>query len=405
MKSIALMGITVFSRLGGTFFLFVFLARFLSVTDFGNFVVAYSAATILAVMVDFGFSQSLLKDIGSTPTAAGKFVREGLLIKSLLSGVAALIAGLIAMWLFEDASLRGVFFLLVAFSVTNSFSEYLGAALRSIGRYTEEAVIQFLCTGLMLILVSYAGLEGLSLFVIVVILLISKLLQFAFVWKITTRNIDMRKSDGRGEGVLATIRRGLPYAADQGVSNVLANVDVLIVSQVMGNAAAAIYQSGQKLVQGYSASALILSNVYLPRLARAAALDSGALNKMSIKVGLCMVLVGLLGGVGLSIYSSSLVALVYGEKFQALVPVLPFFGALIFLRFCSGALGLYLTAIGKQTVRVLANGACLVIVLVASTKLIEFFGVKGMVLAQLMAVLFLLIMYVYSIYKVRLEVS
>lgn len=399
MKSLSLMAIIVFSRLGGIFLLFVLLARVVSVEDFGKFVIAYSISAVLVLIVDYGFAQSLLKEIGSNQNAASERLTTGLASKVLLGIIAFAAAFCIIFFYYGNLRLGSLFLLLFSSAIFNSFAEYFGAAMRSIGKYGEEAVVQFVLTLILLGGVYYGGGNGFEVVDFAALMTIIKLIQLVIVGSIAVKSIGVDRRHFTLTSVKTDLRRGMPYAADQGVSNFLMNVDVLIVGAVLGVYATGIYQAGQKLVQGYSASALIISNVFLPRLARNATTTEGRWAHEAKRVGLLMVVTGCFGGGILIALPEDLVLLVYGAKFIELSEILPLFGVLILMRFASGAFGLLLTSIGLQTVRLIANILSLFIVVISALFLLPKFGINGMLYAQLLAVMALLFAYSTALYR------
>jgi O-antigen/teichoic acid export membrane protein len=399
MKSLLLMGIIVFSRLGGIFLLFVLLARLLAVEAFGSFVVAYSIAAVIVLVVDYGFAQSLLKEIGSDETVASERLTTGLLSKLLLACFALLIAVLV-LWLHYGNIANGsLFFILFFNAIFNSFSEYFGAAMRSTGRYAEEAGIQFVSTLLILGGVYGGGSWAFDAPDYALLLMAIKLIQVLVVGYIAVRSIGIERRFWTISRITTDLKRGVPYAADQGVSNFLMNVDVLIVGSILGAYAAGIYQAGQKLVQGYSAGALIISNVFLPRLARNATTRGALWFTEARRVAGLMGFAGCAGGALLVVYPELVAIGIYGERFAGLSEILPLFGVLIVMRFISGTLGLYLTSIGLQTVRLIENVISLFVVIVGSLILVQSYGVKGMLYVQITAVAVLFATYSFAIYR------
>lgn len=396
MKNISLMGITVFSRLGGLFLLFVSLVRVLPLNDFGVFVVAYSYATILTLVVDFGFSQSLLKEIGSDCKRADYYIGDGLLLKVVLAISAALLALLIGEIRFDDELSKKVFGVLFLSCVINSFGEYYGTALRALGFYVEEAVVQFVYTVLMLGATVAVGFGTSSVVAVAVVLVVVRLVLLLGLQRALKRRVSYRIPSFEFSRIVSSARRGVAYAMDQGVSNFLMNIDVVLVSTVMGSSAAGIYQAGQKLVQGYSATAMIVSNVYIPKLARSASSPSD-FRRGAIVVGKYMLMLGVIGAALLGGFPDVLVRLVYGPKFESLVALMPIFALLIFLRFIGATFGLCLTALGKQKLRFFANVACLFVVFASAVPLLMLLGLEGIVWSQVISISVLMAIYLIAL--------
>lgn len=400
LTSILLMGVIVLTRLGGTLLAFVVLARFLSLSDFGSFVSGYSLAMIVAVAVDYGFSHSLLRDVGADRGNASNYISGGLRAKFVLSALAIATAPVLASWFYPGTN-AVVFYILICFAMFNSFAEFFGTALRALGRYHEEAITQSLCTLGMFAGMFIGGYNGLTAAGFAVVLAASKLVQLAVLFMILVNNVRVEKVLSNWGDSFAELRRCMPYAADQGTGKLLDNVDILIVSHALGPAAAGIYQAGQKLMLGLSAFAMVLSNVFLPRLASASNGDATQFRSLALKMAALMTMTGLAGSLIFVVNPRTLVDFIFGEGFSALAPLMPHFAILLVLRYLAGVFGILLTALGMQSVRLLANLVSLALVLITAFWLIQQFGIGGMIYSQIAAVIVLTVIYTVAILTAR----
>jgi O-antigen/teichoic acid export membrane protein len=100
-----------------------------------------------------------------------------------------------------------------------------------------------------------------------------------------------------------------------------------------------------------------LANVFLPRAAAAvgAGDDGHSLRRESSRVQWAFVSVGLGFGLALCALAEPLVRLLFGAQYLDLVPVLPWFGLLFFVRFFAASWGVLLTSAGAQHFRAVAN--------------------------------------------------
>lgn len=398
------MALILFSRVGGNLILFVILARALSVSDFGLFAACFSAAAIAALIVDFGSTQSLLREIGAKQNEAAKYIRTGLRIKYFLLSAVFPIAILLAFIALENVNEILLFGILLVYGLMNSYAEFFGTAMRAYGHYEKESLIQVSHTFIVLavvVLIWQAGF-GSAAALIALGMLLAKLIHLIMIYSAANKLFQLDDETDRRESMGVSLKNGLPYAADAGVTNLLINIDVLIVASFLGRDAAAYYQGGQKLVQGYSSIAMIFSNVYLPLLARAA--NDKRIKEyslLSFKVISTMLIVGSTGWVLMYVYPAEIVSIVYGEKYHLLVDLLPIFGVLIFIRLAAAGLGVNLVALKKQKIRVYANLLVLILVVGFAKIAIDSYGVIGMLYLQIAAVSLLLAIYILAFIKFR----
>lgn len=395
MSKILLMGLITAFRLGSVLVLFVLLARNVSVYEFGLFSKCFGVAAILGFLVDFGFAQSLLRDIPREPDKALAHISAGLSLKLAISMVVIIAVPLLLLAFPSEHNPVGLQVMLVGYAVMNSFSEFYGVSLRATGRYTEESKLQGLYA---VLLVLTLVLVRPGIYEAAFILLLLKLLHLTLMQRIVSRRIGRVSLLMSPASWRRTATRGTPYAADAGVTNISANIDVIILASIMGPTIAGTYQAGQKLTQGLNAFALVLSNVYLPQLSRT---DPSTASFRTTAIKLCLLMVGC-GGFGalvLAFFPSEIVGFLYGRAFDALTPILPMFGLLLLMRYINGSAGIMLTALGMQKIRVIANTASLATLLAASVLLIPTYGLPGMVYSLLISAAIISSLYYFALLR------
>gem|GEM_PF-5496878 len=377
-------------RLGSTLFLFVLLARNVSVHDFGLFAKCFGVAAILGFFVDFGFAQSLLRDIAREPSAAVMRISEGISLKLLISALVLTATPIFLTAFPSSANPIGLQVLLASYAILNSFSEFYGVSLRATERYTEESLLQglFAITLLGLLYALRADINETA-----VTLVGLKALHVFAMHKLVTKRIGKPHISASLKSLGGTARRGMPYAADAGITNISSNIDVIIVSSTLGLASTGIYQAGQKLTQGMSAFALVFSNVYLPKLSKSCT-NAAHLMRMSLQLTFLMLACGGIGAILLAAFPQQLVTAVYGASFSELSNLLPLFACLLLIRYINGAAGVILVARGKQKIRVAANTMSMISLILTALTLIPRIGLRGMVYSLIISSLIICVIYV-----------
>ena len=368
-------------RLAGALLLFVLLARNVSLYEFGLFSKCFGVAAILGFLVDFGFSQSILRDIAKDPDAALPCISDGLSLKLAISILVLLLTPAFLFIAPSSHNPLALQTLLVGYAITNSFAEFYGVSLRATGRYTEESVLQGAYAAILVLTIL---LLRPGIYETAIILIALKSAHVALMHVIVRHRIGKVTLSFSLKSWKRTAISGTPYAADAGITNISANVDVIILSSLVGLSSTGVYQAGQKLVQGMSAVALVFSNVYLPKLSRAEHKGS-VFRSNALKLTVMMVGSGAIGMALLTLFPSTLVDRLYGDSYTALKPLLPLFGLLLLLRYLNGTAGVILTAMGKQKVRVLSNALSLATLLTTSLFLVPTYGVSGMIYTLLIS--------------------
>lgn len=382
------------ARLGGVFLLFVLLARYFGVEEFGIFSISYSLAAIFVISIDYGYSQSILYEIGKGGESIEKIVASGLKAKLFL---VLLITLLFLIFLVTDSLFvknKSVLVILYVAAIFFSFAEFFGVTLRAEGVYKTESFIQ---TGVMILMIGsvvFAGYWSLPLVWFAVIICFCRMLHLILVVLFLTYDLRKVLRSFSCVKIRHELKKSFPFATDQALTNLMSNIDVIMVSYVLGVSQVGIYQAGQKLVQGYSALALVVSNLFLPKLSRYYQVDSFKYRKIIKLCALVLLALGFSGGLLFWQGEEILVAFIYGDEFKHLVDMMPAFGLLVFVRFVSGVFGLTLVSKGKQSVRVICNSFGLIMTLTVSLWLISKHGAVGMVYSQIASVSFVMTLYI-----------
>lgn len=387
------MTISTLVRLLAGVVLFIFLARLLGPGDFGRLMVGFTVASIAVLVIEYGFSQQLLREIGKIPEQVCTIMSRVFLAKILLT---LLVVSSVLVWFVifpKSAEDQLIFWLLFLSCTLASFADFLNVAFRGIGRFHEETKIVTASSifhfGVMLTL----ALLGSNLVTLAQGFVVSRLLNLALSWMAYRRITGGFEFSGQSwKTAFATLKGGFPYAADAGFTNFFSQVDILIVNHYLGIASVGLYQAGMRFLQGASTFAPVLGNVYLPAIAGCGG-EPIQLNRLAKKFNTQMLLIGTAGWAVFSFGGEWITRLVYGEKYAQLTPLWPYIGLLLFLRYVTASLGVLLTANGAQIVRVWAQIAGLAVLLATSPWLIAELGLAGMLIALSITVTTLTLIY------------
>jgi O-antigen/teichoic acid export membrane protein len=157
-----------------------------------------------------------------------------------------------------------------------------------------------------------------------------------------------------------------------------------------------VYQAGLRLMQGANSFAQVLSNVYLTAMSGKLE-DRSAMHVFGNRLFWQMLLIGGACFAVFFIGAGPITHLLYGVKYEALIALMPWFGLVLLARYIAASHGVILSAIGMQTYRVAAIGGALAVLFVCCALLIPQYGLKGMLLSSLTAVVALDLFYVFSL--------
>lgn len=390
LRNIGWMGVTTGLRLASGVLSFVFVARLLGPGDFGAYMFWMSVAGLLTLVVNFGFTPLVLREIGANPDSAKALMSEVLTARALLAGGVLVAAGMTSViWLegLQSFLLFSLLFALLADVMTDLFN----VGFRATNRFALETRIATATSLLQLFLTAGAVWVWPRLEIAALAFLGSRLLVLAFTWLVQRRYFSGVGLLNLRAGVLR-IRKAVSYALDFGLQSLFGQVDSLVLNHFLGPVAVGLFQAGMRIFNGGAQAANILANVFLPRAAHAAS-DPLAFAREAGKIQWAFVGTGLIFGMVLALGAEGIVSLLFGKAYADLVNILPWLGLFFFVRFFAASWGIVLTAAGFQRFRASCNAIQWLGVFGLAIWLVPKWGVIGWVVCVLVGNLFLLLVY------------
>lgn len=374
--------------------IFIVMARFWGPEKFGAFMYLFTVTSLIGLIVDYGFGQQLMRDIGHDRSKTRDLISGVFTAKLILTTGVVLFFAIASLSPWAQSQPLVVFWILFATCIIASFAETYCCVFRGLGQYQEETVIaawvNFLHFGLVLALL----LQGYGITSIALVFLISRILFLFMSWRTYERiapKVQQEKEWSFAKG-LKNLRGGFPFAAEAGFTNFQSQADTLIVHHFLGPTAVGVYQAGLRLMQGANTFAQVLSNVYLPPMASKVN-DALGLKHLSSRLFLQMLLLGVASlavfGFGATLITHTL----YGEKFKQLTDLMPWFGVLLLLRYIAASHGVTLSAVGLQSTRVAAITSALIALFLSAYFLLPRFELLGMLYASIIAIICLYCVY------------
>lgn len=358
-------GISIGSRLLTGLCLFVLLARLWGPETFGLYSFVFSLVAILVLLVDFGFSGYLLREIGATPEALVPIFRDGLFAKSVLVPVCLLIAALLVASLGAATPLALVIPLLLA-ALLLSFADFCIAPLRALGRYDLETKI-IVSTNL----AQFSAAAGVAWVggspIEVAWVIVASRCVYLMVAAIGLRRAvpALTQVAPARASLKTTFRRIAPYGLDGLLTTAWSQLDVVLVRALYGAHGAGLYAAGQKLVQGACALAPVVGNVMIPRLSRLAATESTQLAHVGAKTAGLLWVMGFVFSLPLLVFPELVAVFFFGAAYEQLGGYFRLFGVVLLLRFGAAGFGVLVTAAGMQSRRVIGQCVGLCVFLLA----------------------------------------
>lgn len=357
---------------------FAALARLLGPAVFGAFMFWMAVATLISLLSNYGFTPFVLREIGRRPADANLIMSEVLTAKLLITSVLVLCVGV-------GVALTGhpeklTFLLLTLALLVDSLTDFLNVGYRATNRFGSETRIATIAACLQFAVVVGGVWYTRSAVFAAAYFLVSRLLVLLITWKDQLAFFSDLRITSLSRAI-GTLKSAVSYAYDFVLQSLLGQIDSLVLNHFMGHVAVGMHQAGMRLFLGGAQIANILGNVFIPRLASAHQTQSSTFAGQAHKLQLAFISSGALFGLTLALAAKPIVHILFGTEYEALVPLLPWFGLLFFVRFLAASYGLLLTAVGRQGFRARTNLLHWLLILCVAWILVPAWGNVGWVAA------------------------
>ena len=370
----------------------VFIARILGPQDFGHFVLILSLTMVMALLVEFGQSSFVMRELGRHQQLANQLLVSTLRAKGILVLAYAAFATLAwGLGLVAPGSELGYVCLCIT-AVVVTLGDFLNACFRGVQRFEIETRNVVLASVIHVLLVTPVVWFTKNWTDIAVAFMVSRgtyLILSMVSFKSVFSGVGSTLIEVGGlSDAMHQIRRSLMYAADAALVTVRSYADVFLISTFLGVGPLGLYQAGMNLVRAVENVGPIIANVFLPKLA-------GLLNKPHEFALYERKLLWLLLGCGLAcsgvlfFLSERFLAAIFGERYASAFGLFPYFGLYLLARFVAMALGVLLTARGYQASRALAGLVSLGVLALCSWGLMPQLGVTAIAVANVLSALML----------------
>ncbi len=390
LRSLTYMSLATLARLISGTGLMVFIARILGPEEFGQFVLILSLAMVMSLLIEFGQSNYVMRELGLQQQPINNLLAGTLHAKGLLVIGYSVIATLA--WVLgvgrPESQLGYVCLCLMAIAV--SLGDFLNVCFRGVRRFDMETRNVVFGSVIHVALVAPVAWHCKGWIEISVAFMVSRSIYLAFSlasFKTVFNGVGIALLETGGlSDAMRQIRQSLAYAADASLVTVRSYADVFLISTFLGAGSLGLYQAGMNLVRSVENLGPIIANVYLPKL-------SGLLTRPKEftqherQLLLLLICCGL-ACVGVFFLSPErLLTAIFGERYVPAFELFPFFGLYLLARFVAMALGVVQTARGYQADRVLAGLVSLSVLVLSAWLFIPKFGVTAVAVANVVSAL------------------
>lgn len=399
------MGISTAVRLLTGIVLFILLARLWGPHDFGLFMYWVTVTSIMIMLVDYGFSPKILREVGKQPEQVSRIMGETLNAKIALACLLILFVALFSIITVQTRQDSLLMWLLLLAAIGFSFGDMICTPFRALGAFHQETKVVLLSNGLHFILVASVAYAGYGLEVVAVTFAISRIIFLVFAIHFYVKFVgSVIWPLEKKHSAYAEIRSGWAYAIDMGFVNLYIQIDTVLIKYFLGNYQVGIYQSGTRILQGIFTFAQIINNVHVPNIAKHEN-EHEELKKIINRMSLEILILGSIGYLAFVFCAEFFQRKFFGSSYVALVELFPFFALLIASRYFTTAYSILLVGLGQQKYRIYVTISALFVLFVLSVLLIPKYQIKGLIVSLIASYIVSILLYLYKVLRLQIRLG
>jgi O-antigen/teichoic acid export membrane protein len=354
------------SRMGVALFGFMIMARFLGPQHFGVIATAVAYSSFIGIVTDFGMGVCALRMAAAEPERSAEILTDAFATKLVLTVIGA-VAGLASAVAFLPAASIRVYAMVFAGVLAYAFADLAMVAARVRGRFDTEAKVVVSMSVVILAVVGGTAAATRNLEATAAAFMLSRLAYLAATQILLKRAFGISIGWWRPlASIRNTIRLSVGYAVDAILTSISSQIDVLLFAALLTVHDIGVYQAGARLVQAIMPFAAVLSTIYLPTLSAAAIKGQlDVFHHSARRINIEFFVLSAAAGLGFKILGPIGTRVIYGDRYDALIPLWTGFGIFALLRLMAASYGIQLTAMGFIRTRIAAQVASMLVFVLA----------------------------------------
>ena len=373
----------------------IFLARSLSVSEYGRYNLVNSLMAVFSFLPDLGVGLIVIREIAKDRKEAEKFVSNSLILRfflSLLTVMAVLVVSLVLGYKGELMTLIAIasFTLFISNLRSVPICFFEGLERMEITAFLNSAnSLLLLLFALMIFLLGF-GLKGIFLG-----MSLGTLLSLFLTWMIFFKFNILKKIIFNLKTLKFLVSEGLPLGLAAFAYLIYTNIDSVVLSRILGEYEVGIYNSATPFIISFVQifNVPFMAAIY-PALSRIYSLDNPKRFSKAIKKSLLLI-VGWSFPLAIIFHflSPFFIPFVFGIKYQLAIPVLKLL--IFFVPFASISALLYkvLMVVGKQKIYLVVSLLGAFVNIFLNLLLIPKFLIYGAALASVFTQIILFLIY------------
>lgn len=377
----------------------VLMARYLGVNEYGIFGFAVSLTGILCILFDFGIGIHSVRHIATDYDSAPKYLGNAIPLKGLFS-IFGFIAIFIVLILMKSNELTIIVTLLFAIEqIIKKFVELMTATFQAFEEGKYQGITNTILNLLLLIFILITIFTDFGIYGIAISYILANIIALIYSYYILTKHLTKPNYELDKEFCKRVTIAAIPFAATAILSSIYYSIDMVMLTNMVGDYATGIYNATYKLISVLTLFYGIYSAVIFPVMSKLFKNDKKLLLILYEKSIKYLMLLIIPIAISTVIYSTDIIHLIYGYDYDASSAVLSILIWTVCLLFISGAGNTLLNASYKEVLvtKIYAIAAAFNVGL--NLILIPYFSYNGAAITTVLSDLLIVVIQSYIIYK------
>ena len=377
----------------------ILMARYLGVEDYGIFGFAVSLTGILCILFDLGIGIHSVRHIATNYESAPKYLGNAIPLKGVFS-ICGFIIIFFVLIIMKCNEVTIIITLLFAIEqIIKKFVELMNATFQAFEEGKYQGILDTLMNILLFIFIMIAIYCDLGLYGIAFAYIISNILALIYGYYILNKYITKPNYEFDRTFCKNITIAAIPFAATAILSSIYYSIDMVMLTNMVGNYATGIYNATYKLISVLTLFYGVYTAVIFPVMSKFFKNDEKMLlisYEKSIKY-LMMVIIPI--AIGTMFYSSDIIQLIYGHKYDQAASVLSILIWTVCLLFISGAGNTLLNASYKEVSVTKIYFIAAIFNVVLNFIMIPHFSYNGAAITTVLSDVLIVGLQTYVIYK------
>ena len=377
----------------------ILMARYLGVEQYGIFGFAVSLTGILCILFDFGIGIHSVRHIATDYDSAPKYLGNAIPLKGLFSIFGFFVILIVLILMNCDELTITVTLLITIEQIIKKFVELMTATFQAFEEGKFQGISNTLLNVLTFIFILIAIYTDLGLYGIAIAYIVANMIALIYCYHILTKHFTNPNYEFDKEFCKMITIAALPFAATAILSSIYYSIDMVMLTNMVGNYATGIYNATYKLIGILTLFYGIYSAVIFPVMSKFFKNDESMLLTLYEKSIKYLLLAIIPIAIATMHYSTDIIHLIYGHQYDASSSVLSILIWTVCLLFISGAGNTLLNASYKEVTVTKIYAIAAVFNVVLNLILIPYLSYNGAAITTVLSDVLIVVIQSYVIYK------